>query len=216
MPINIPEFSVIISTYNRAKLLERALHSLLAQTENNWEAIIIDDGSTDNSEEIVHQIFTGNQNFQYHKQANQGEAGAKNKGISLAKGRFITFLDSDDTYLPEHLESRKKILKENPEIEFLHGGVKIIGNQYVPDLYHDGKNIHLSQCAIGGTFFVRRDIIVRLKGFRNLPIGADADLLNRAESLGVKILKTEIPTYVYHRENDDSITKNYGKLHGCD
>ena len=204
-------FSVVITTYNRAVLLKRAVESLIAQTEKDWEAIIIDDGSTDDTYEVILPFLLSHPEIQYIKQDNQGTVGAKNKGISCAKGEFITFLDSDDEYSPNHLESRKVILELNPKVEFLYGGVKVIGNQYVPDRHDHSKQIHLSKCVIGGTFFIKREIALTFGGFKPFAVGTDADLFERVSKTETVVLKTELPTYIYHRESEDSITHQLGK-----
>lgn len=206
-----PFFSVILTTYNRAGLITRALKSLIAQTEQDWEALIVDDGSTDDTGEKVKPFIAANSRIRYFKQANQGSAVARNLGRHYATGKYITFLDSDDEYEPEHLKSRKDWLSVHPEIAFLHGGVKIIGNAYVPDRFDYTRQIHLSECVIGGAFFIRRDVFSIIKEFRTLPIGTDSDFFERAEKAGIVIAKTDTPTYVYHRELDDSITQNMSR-----
>ena len=201
-----PYFSVIITTYNREKLLKRALDSLLVQTERDWEAIIIDDGSTDNTEALTKQYLHNSNKIKFKKQQRKGYSLAKNAGLPLASGRFITFLDSDDEYDCAHLESRKKILQDNPLAEFLHGGVTIVGNPFVPDMYDYSKQIHLSQCTIGATFFIQKKLFLALKGFRDIPLGSDADFFERVKNAGKPIIKTEIPSYIYYRDTPGSIT----------
>ena len=209
----LPFFSVIITAYNRAALLKRALNSLMAQTENDWEAIVIDDGSTDGAALQISSYLKLSNKINFIRQESKGATGSKNEGILLSTGTFITFLDSDDEYSPLHLETRKKILEENPSVEFLYGGVNVIGSQYVPDMFDYGKMIHLSDCVIGGSFFVRRQLAWSLKGFRDMPLGSDADFFNRVNKAGAIIIKTEAPTYIYHRETANSITNN---LTGCE
>jgi glycosyltransferase involved in cell wall biosynthesis len=92
----IPFFSVIITTYNRADLLVRALDSLICQTENDWEAIIIDDGSNDDTAERISPFLNSEKRIVYIRQQRRGASVAKNTGIFLSKGKYITFLDSDD------------------------------------------------------------------------------------------------------------------------
>lgn len=206
--IALPFFSVIITTYNRETLLKRALDSLIAQTETDWEAIIIDDGSIDNTAFAVLPYLGEGSKVTYFKQKNAGYSNSKNTGIYLAKGKFITFLDSDDEYSPSHLETRKSILINSPEIEFLHGGVRIIGNQYVPDRFNVNRMILLSDCEIGGTFFIKKEVAASFNGFEEMPLGSDGDFFERINKAGVNIMKTRIPTYIYHRETADSITNN--------
>ncbi|MEO8961845.1 MAG: glycosyltransferase family A protein [Ginsengibacter sp.] len=201
-------FSVIITTYNRSSLLKRALDSLVAQTETDWGAIIIDDGSTDNTACIVKPYLAWNNKIKYLKQKSKGATFSKNTGIFLSEGKFVTFLDSDDEYSAAHLASRKIILLKNKKIELLHGGVKVIGNHYVPDRFDYNKIVPLSRCAIGGTFFIKKNIALLLNGFTEIPLGSDADFLERANKAGINTMKTELPTYLYHRETENSITNN--------
>lgn len=205
------DVTVVLTTYNRQTLVLRALKSLEAQTSRDFEVRIIDDGSTDDTETAVLPEVEQNPHFFYHKQDNRGEAGAKNTGILLAKGRYITFLDSDDEYKPDHIASRLNILREYPDTDLLHGGVEIIGDEYVPDRFNPGEMIHLSECIIGGTFFIRSEAAKTLGGFRDIALGTDSELYDRALAAGLKIRKTDLPTYIYNREEEDSITKQYLK-----
>ena len=98
--------SIILPTYNRAHLLPRAVKSIIAQTFSDFEIIIIDDGSSDNTREIVHKLIKNNPTFkiEYLKHANnKGGQAARNSGIRKAKGDWIAFLDSDDEWLPNRL-----------------------------------------------------------------------------------------------------------------
>lgn len=204
----LPFFSVIVTTYNRAPLLKRALHSLTVQTERDWEAIVVDDGSSDDTE-VQMNDYKNDGRIKYFKHEHKGATIAKNEAIHLSIGKYITFLDSDDEYEPEHLKTRKQLLADNKEVELLHGGVKIIGNQYVPDRFDYSKQVHLSECIIGGTFFIRRQLFYLLKEFKDIPMGSDAEFFERASRMSKAIMKTEIPTYIYHRESNDSITSSF-------
>lgn len=200
-----PFFSVVVTTYNRSILLKRALQSLIQQTETDWEAIIIDDGSTDNTQFEI-KPFLNDHRLQFIYQKNTGYSLAKNSGMFLAKGKYITFLDSDDEYVLNHLETRKQILTRHPEIDFLYGGLSVIGNEYVPDRFDNRKLIHLDDCVIGGTFFIKKELALSLNGFRDIEMGSDADFFERVGATNSVIQKTSIPTYIYHRENPDSLT----------
>jgi glycosyltransferase involved in cell wall biosynthesis len=201
-----PFFSIIITTYNRRHILKRALNSLILQNEDDWEAIIVDDESTDDTRSVILPYISANKGIRYYVKSHSGEAMSKNEGINLTSGRFVSFLDSDDEYSQDHLLLRKSILTQNPSISFLYGGVKVIGNQFVPDRFNPEKKIHLSECVIGGSFFIERDTLLRLKGFRNIQLGTDSDFFERAIIAGVVMKETEIPTYIYHHETEDSIT----------
>lgn len=204
-----PFFSIVVTTYNRAKLLKRALDSLVAQTERDWEAVVVDDGSTDNTYPEIKPYLNAFPKIKYLQKAHNGTVKSKNEGILAATGRYVSFLDSDDEYKPHHLECRKRILVENPEIKFLYGGVKILGNQFVPDRFDHAISIPLKKCVIGGTFFIERKALLQLNGFAYIPIGADAHLFDRAMESHLNMMETVTQTYIYHHETQDSITNNF-------
>lgn len=200
-----PFFSVVMTSYNRADLIDRALQSLVAQTEEDWEAVIINDGSTDDTEDRVQRYLREYPQIHCRYQENQGFIAGKNAGIRLARGKYITFLDSDDEYEKNHLASRKEILLGNA-IDLLHGGVRIIGNEYVPDAQDPSRSIHLSDCAISGTFFIGRRAQRELEEFKGNNLTTDDDFMTRALKKNLRIVKTDIPTYIYHRDVEHSIT----------
>lgn len=105
----MPLFSVVMPTYNRAKWLEGAIQSVLNQTFEDFELIIVDDGSTDNTRDLVSGF--ADSRILYYYQENKERSAARNAGIKLASGDYVCFLDSDDVYLPWHLEILKKSLE---------------------------------------------------------------------------------------------------------
>lgn len=201
-----PKFSVIITTYNRASLIGRAISSLISQKEKDWEAIIVDDGSTDNSFTVIKSYLNPEQRIRYFRIPHSGGHLAKNFGIKKATGKYITFLDSDDEYHPDHLALRLRYLEQNPGIRFLHGGAKVLGNKYVPDIDDPSVAVDLSKCVIGGTYVIERRALISLGGYRNITLGADRDLFNRALREKIPVSKVDYPTYIYHHENPDSVT----------
>ncbi|MFC2186871.1 glycosyltransferase family 2 protein [Fulvivirgaceae bacterium LMO-SS25] len=209
-----PFFSVVIPTFNRSQTVLRALNSLIAQTETDWEAIIIDDGSTDNTFDLLIPIIENHPQIKYIFQSNKGAAKAKNTGIFVASGKFITFLDSDDEFHLEHLEIRKKLLLENPELDFIYGGVSVIGNQWMPHKDGSNRTLKVTECIIGGTFVMRREALLRLEGFRNIKLSEDSDLFDRAVKENLRILKVEAPTYLYYRESLKSLTHEFAQSLG--
>lgn len=99
-------------------------------------------------------------------------------------------------------------MEVNPHIDLIHGGTKIIGNEFVRDKDNPDKFIHLSECSIGGTFLGKTKIFKSLNGFRNISYSEDSDFLERAEKL-FNVKKVSFDTYIYHRELEDSITNLY-------
>jgi glycosyltransferase involved in cell wall biosynthesis len=105
-----PFFSVVIPVYNRADALGGAISSVLAQSEHDFEIVVVDDGSTDDPARVVDSFR--DPRIRFHRQGNRGGGAARNAGIDLARGRFIAFLDSDDAYLPDHLATMRRLLAD--------------------------------------------------------------------------------------------------------
>lgn len=114
MKIQTPIFSVVIPTYNRADLVIEAIQSVLDQKYSLFECIVVDDGSTDDTEQKVAQF--NDARLKYHYKNNGGECDARNYGISEAIGDYICFLDSDDLYLPHHLSTFARAIEINGQV----------------------------------------------------------------------------------------------------
>jgi len=206
--IKSPEVSVILTVFNREKVLKRAINSLLAQSFRDWELIAIDDGSNDDSYKILREYGNLFENIKVFTQRNRKLAFSRNRGINNSSGKYITFLDSDDEYEENHLSVRVNFMEQNRHIDLIHGGVKIIGNEFVRDKDNPFCFIHLSECIIGGTFLGKSEVFRTLGGFKENLYSEDSEFLKRsAKPYHVK--KVEFNTYIYHRESDDSITHNY-------
>lgn len=104
------QISVIIPTYNRAQLIREAVESVIGQDFSDWELLIIDDGSTDNTREIVGKY---GKSVKYVHQENAGPSAARNRGMSCAGGKYIAFLDADDVWLPEKLAIQNKLMENS-------------------------------------------------------------------------------------------------------
>ena len=115
--------SVVIPTFNRAGWLRHALDSVLAQTYQDFEIVVVDDGSTDDTQSVVRSY---GQQVRYVYQNNEGRGAARNTGVQDARGDLIAFLDSDDNCYPDRLERQVEYLHRHPEAEFLHGPVDVL------------------------------------------------------------------------------------------
>ena len=111
-----PLISIIVTFYNQAYYIAKTLESIKLQTYTNWECIIVDDGSFDDSAEVIKEFIKYDTRFTYLFQDNQGVSRARNKGFALATGSFINFMDGDDTFLPDKLKEQIQVFKDNPEI----------------------------------------------------------------------------------------------------
>ena len=110
--ISNPGISVIIPTYNRAHLISRSAKSVLAQTYPDFELIIVDDGSGDNTEEIIEALADPRIRYLRHE-SNRGVSAARNTGIRAARGDYIAFQDSDDEWLPQKLEKQLGLFEQD-------------------------------------------------------------------------------------------------------
>jgi len=118
------DFSIIIPTYNRSHLISRTIESCLAQNySGKFEIIVIDDGSTDNTEEVINGFQSSI--IRYYKKENEERCKARNFGIKQANGNWITFLDSDDIILPNHLNSARNFIKINSNCKAFHHGFEV-------------------------------------------------------------------------------------------
>lgn len=206
-----PLVSVIMSVYNRQNYLCRAIDSLFKQTYTNWELIAVDDGSTDNSSSLLNDYKTKSEKIKIIYQRHKNLSSARNNGIRNSSGSYLTFLDSDDEYKENHIELRINYMLKKMDLDLLHGGVEVIGSQFVPDKDDKHKQIHLSQCAIGATFFGKRYVFDQLGGFNeDITYSEDSEFLSRAKKV-YKVKKVDFSTYIYHRETPDSITNSINK-----
>jgi glycosyltransferase involved in cell wall biosynthesis len=204
-----PLFSVIITTYQRQDLILRAINSLKRNTHIDWEAIIIDDGSTDGTEGVL-KSFVDGKKIRYICQDHTGTSGAKNRGIQESNGEYITFLDSDDEYTENHLMVRKSYINSTFP-KFLYGGFKVIGDVWVPDIQDNTKKIKLSECIVGGTFVIHKTVFNSVGLFDDVQYGEDLLFFRKVELNGIHTSEIFEETYIYHRDTPNSITN---KLRG--
>lgn len=113
-------FSVIVPTYNRAKFIHNTISSVIVQDYGDFEVIVVDDGGTDNTEEIVKNL--DDPRVRYFRKENEERGAARNFGARQARGAFVTFLDSDDYLYPDHLGEARKFISDNPEAKVFHLG----------------------------------------------------------------------------------------------
>ncbi|MGI8640395.1 MAG: glycosyltransferase family 2 protein [Pyrinomonadaceae bacterium] len=164
--------SVIIPNYNKGHYLAEAINSALAQTYRDTEIIVIDDGSTDNSDEVLRSY--GKQ-IKWFKQKNSGVSHARNRGIKESQGEYLAFLDSDDLWQPTKLEKQVALLDANSDIGLCYVGVERIDedskslNYIEANAYPDYcEALLLYSCIVSGSCssaMIRRRIINETNGF---------------------------------------------------
>ena len=115
----MPSFTVVIPTYNRAALIPATLDSVLAQDWDDYEVVVVDDGSTDNTREIIEKLYARSERVRYFRQANSERGAARNLGLREARGQYVVFFDSDDLMHTDHLSTLASIAEARPETNFL-------------------------------------------------------------------------------------------------
>lgn len=201
-----PEISVILCTYNRESYLKNCIDSVINQTFKDWELLVVDDGSQDQTFELVNSYVQRLPNIRYLKHRNRKLGYSKNVGIQASLGKYITFIDSDDSYKHNHLESRLKYMLNHPEIDIIQGGFECDEEIFVVDYFQPGKIINLRECVLGPTFFGKKKVFSELNGFNNIAYGEDTDFWERAEKIFSAVKITQPQTYIYTRASN-SITK---------
>ncbi len=193
-----PTVSVVIPTYNRADLLPRALDSIIAQSVQDWEILLVDDGSTDETTSLA-QTYKQRlgERMVYIRQVKTGCCRARNRGIEAARGRFLAFLDSDDEFLPNKLERQLTLFDRRPDLGFVYSDYAYVDTDGV---HHNSvfdticpiarevpfEMIEPGLCVCTGSVF---DILIR-RYFIATIVG-----LVRREVLGRTIRFTRDPSY---------------------
>ena len=210
-----PVISVIIPTYNRKKFIPYAVDSVLNQSFSDFELIIIDDGSTDGTDEYIKSLKDNR--IKYIYQQNAGNHAARNTGLKIAKGKYIALLDSDDMWLPEKLMRQKAVLDEKIEYGLVYCGSLTIDSEnnltgLKPIINHSGKvfdkMLMTNFLYNGSNVLFRRKCLEKVGNFNtNLSRMLDWDFYLRF-SLYYKFFCLD-EYLVKYRVHDDSLSKNF-------
>jgi len=205
--------SVIVPTYNAEKTIADTISSILCQSFSNLELIIIDDGSTDNTAEIVHKFNDNRINYVY--QTNQERAETRNHGIALAQGELIAFVDSDDIWLFNKLEKQLDVIKNNPDIGLIYCDLIHFDDETGRELFRFSNKVNLrrgNNCikAIlrdnfiqSPTPIVRKDIFDKLGLFDSslIPV-EDWDMWIRIASMyEIEVVNEPLACYRVHQKH---------------
>ncbi len=188
-----PLVSIVIPCYNAARFIQKTLESVFSQSFSNYELIIINDGSTDASGDIVKAL--NHPVVKYVDQTNQGVSAARNKGLSQAKGKYVLFLDADDLLEKDFLKLRVELLETNPTLLFCYSEVVTINEEGAETgkiLQAVGRSIDeeictykANYCSCPSNYLIRREKITGLLEFNpSLSNSADRFFLLRLNRLG--------------------------------
>lgn len=180
--------SVIIPVYNYDRYLAEAIESVLSQTHQHLEIIVVDDGSTDQSGEVA-RSFAG-RGVRYCHQAHAGIGPARNKGVELAQGEFIAFLDADDCWPQEKLERQLGAFESDPALEMVFGQAMQLHNGPEWEAGVRDKNLAAGALVPGivpGTMLIKRDAFLRVGKFQgDWKVGEFIDWYARAVELQIR------------------------------
>jgi glycosyltransferase involved in cell wall biosynthesis len=212
-----PSVSVIIPAHDAEPFIREALDSLLAQTLTDWEAIVVDDGSTDSTSAVVRSFASIDPRIRLVSQAQAGPSVARNAGCRLARGRLFGFLDADDAYDPAFLEEQRRFIEKYPDHDVYSCNVDALLPDGTRHPYPLGRRfgavtrVGLSDLLGGNRFtiisLVRPSAFWRVGGFRVLPMLEDYDLWLRMAHSGARFVHNPARLAVYRirrgSRNDD-------------
>jgi glycosyltransferase involved in cell wall biosynthesis len=196
--------SVIIPVYNYERYLGEAIESVLGQTYQDLEVIVVDDGSTDRSGDVA-KSFAG-RGVRYCQEVHAGIGPARNKGVELAQGEFIAFLDADDRWPLEKIERQLRAFENDPALEMVFGQALQLQNGPAWEAGVRDKNLTVDGMVPGmvpGTMLIKRDAFDRVGKFQGgLKVGEFIDWYARAVELKVRSLV--LPELLLWRRIHDS------------
>lgn len=183
---------------------KRAIDSVLSQDFQDFELIIIDDGSKDaDRETLMHYVEKYEDKIVYIRHSNRGQSASINRGVLYSLGEYITIIDSDDEYKPNHLSACLQAVNNLDLVcSTTETIVDTIDDYYVPDKNDQTKLIHLDDAILFGTLFGLKKVFTSIP-FKN-GFAADAHFYEKATEL-FRVKKVDLRTYVYHRNIPNSI-----------
>ncbi len=199
------KISVIMTVFNtNYTYTKRAIDSVLNQDFQDFELIIIDDGSEETDREALMQyVEKHEEKIVYIRHSNRGQSASINRGVLYSLGEYITIIDSDDAYKPNHLSACLQAVNTVDLVcSTTETIVDTIDDYYVPDKNDQTKLIHLDDAILFGTLFGLKKVFTSIS-FKN-GFAADADFYEKATEL-FRVKKVDLRTYIYHRNIPNSI-----------
>lgn len=212
--------SIIMPVYNNERFITEAIESVLKQTYSNWELIIVDDGSTDGTRDVIMKYVSHKVHYIY--QANQGPSVARNKGLDLAKGEYIAFLDSDDLYAADKLKEQLQFLESHPEIDIVYNDINVVDESLNHLYYLKSEGVYPNQHDFLAMLLFRQivplppSIMARAECFRS-GIRFNAEYVHGEDyDLTLKLARKYCygylpkPLYIYRR-HESNLTNSHQK-----
>lgn len=206
----MPLISVIIPTYNRKNSISGAIESVLNQSFKDWELIIVDDGSEDKTNELVDN-FLIDKRIKYIWQENSGVSAARNKGVSISRGKYLTFLDSDDQVTVDWLQDFFKVILIDENVDLVQGGLVIISPINKKTVSSPAKE-NKYNVPIPGTFLLKKSLFEKIGMFdERLKYAENTELFIRLEQKKIKSVIVETTNLIY-TESLSGGSKNFRNM----
>lgn len=216
-----PKVSVIIPAYNRESYIRQTVDSVLGQTYQNIELIVVDDGSSDGTRQILEQYGNKLLLLEHEQRANKGQSAAINLGLKKAVGHYVAILDSDDYWHPDKIKIQVEFLEQNPDVGLVYGngeGVNADG-EYLYDIYSDShyEENKPANVLMDCYFLVPNNALVRKSVFDE--VGGFDESLRSAQDhdMAIRIAEVTKLAYInykwfYYRRHGQSISQKNANL----
>lgn len=217
-----PLVSIIMPVYNCQKYLSEAIESVLGQTYSNWELLIIDDGSTDNTSIIVDNFAETNTRIKVYHRENKGVSQARNFGLEISKGEFITFIDGDDIYVEDCLKQRVSLFQRYPDADIVISRYAEFKSELKEKvIYAENVNVSIKsgedllQVIISDTNnhfswnSMIKSQIAKNTTFPLIRFAEDYCYIRNCVNLSKKVVVSNQKLYFYRVDNQSSMTNNF-------
>lgn len=230
---SLPLVSVIVPAYNYGQFIGQTLDSIQGQTYQNWECVVVDDDSTDNTPQVVARYAGGDNRIKYLHQINQRQAAARNNGLQHAHGKYVQFLDADDLIESYKLEWQVGYLEQHPEVDIVYSSVRYfssdnvherlfsmekVNSPWMPEVSGVGREVLLSlvrsNIMVINSPLIRRQAVDDVGLFdRRLPPVEDWDLLIRCALMGKRFQYDDAAgTLALVRSHSASMSRNKAQV----
>ncbi len=212
------KFSIVIPTFNRSHLISRTISSALDQNYGNFEVIVVDDGSTDNTREVVSTFKDSRLKYYYKK--NEERAVARNFGTKIATGDYINFLDSDDYLYKNHLKTAKEVVLQHDFPEFVHLAFDVIGENGARFSRTDSVLSAENKRLLKGNCFSCNGVFLKRQTAENYPFNTDRKLSGTEDyELWLRLAcryplfcSNEVTSAIVHHDNRSVLITDKDKL----
>lgn len=218
--MSAPDISILMPVRNESKYLSTALRSLRKQTHENWELVVVDDGSTDDTSDILARFAAKDRRIRILNQSAEGLVPALNRGLHACRGTFVARMDGDDVSHPQRLAKQRETFRQDPSLTLVASSVRHFPRMVIQGgmlAYEKWQNTSLTHSEITTNLFVespfahpsvmyRKTDIIEAGGYRSMPWAEDYDLWLRLAERGARFARHP-ETLLYWRDRPQRLTR---------